>query len=408
MKDNLPVASPGHEHLRNQDVQSLTQQPFGETERLAEDDDLKDVAFLDLNAPPAAGTAHASTGGQRAQSAASSSVLGIAASDIAPNPSLTDHGDSPSANLQEGPADSSEVRHKRNKSQPAPHRPLRDLGADTGEESSSLPASNHTPSRIPDDINNSRANGLPCVGTGEGAGPGVLEGNDVVLDMDGYHTEDRDRSTMGPSGKRGGAEVQYSVLDTFTRDLLAAVPSEKRPVMPLRATDPDFHPPGSPESDSLALSPDLEDRDLRRFDRAKSEPPVDSPEPLSPNLDPTKTASAMDYAWDWGRIPDGSDVQKQLSPERRGTLPPIDLPSHGTATRLKNVEENPFLFVFDADGRTHTFELALCDTASSTDLPVSDHFKATAFLDNRVSFQAFIENPSIVDNPKLVVRYSLR
>lgn len=392
MKDNLADTPLGHDHLRSSDIQSLTQQPFGETERLAEDDDLKDVAFLDLNAPPAEG--HTLSGNQSTLDRAPTSdraTLTIPSIPLSTSQATLD-------GTKDELSDSSEGRHRRNKSQPAPRRP-----ATISEGNTPSLSTGDRPMALP--LAKTGAISPPEVREAKSRGQNGAEGHDVLLDIDGYHTGEQEPL---PSGEQTGADIHLSVLDTFTRDLLAAVPTDKRPVMPLRATDPDFHVAGSPTSESPELPSDVEEREARRFDRAKSEPPADSPEPISPTLDPSKTASAMDYAWDWGRIPDGSDGKPHPSPERRGTLPPMDLPSRETMTRLKNVEENPYLFVFDADGRTHTFELALCEGSTGTDQPNSDYARATEFLDNRVTFQEFIENPSIVDDPKLVVRYSLQ
>jgi len=113
------------------------------------------------------------------------------------------------------------------------------------------------------------------------------------------------------------------------------------------------------------------------------------------------TASAasnadMDYAWDWGRVSSQSneeDIKDSQQPsremERSSSGPPatngetseqrmrndsstsagMDLATsavhRGTLAslpgKLKNVEDSPFMFVLDMDdGRSHSFELALC------------------------------------------------
>jgi phosphatidate phosphatase LPIN len=360
-------------------VQSLTQQPFGQTERISDDQGLRDVAFLDLNASPTVKHKLLSS-------------TDLAKEDTTTTPSSSSSRAVGDSTKLPNERESDEGRHRRNKSQPASRRdPPNPVVASDGENST-MPSVDHTITQFqPQATDKTSTDGLPRIEPGDGEGPDVTYGQDVVLDMDGYHSSDPERPN---AADRGGGEIQHSILETFTRDLLAAVPEGRRPGLTLRATDPDFHLPAS--SDTLDLPLDTDDRELRRSDRAKSEPPTDSPEHLSPKLDPTKTASAMDYAWDWGRIPESSGGPS----ERRGTLPPMDVSSGESSTRLKNVEENPYLFVFDAEGRTHTFELALND----------DNMRPqdAAFLDNRVTFQEFIENPSIVDDPKLVVRYSLQ
>jgi phosphatidate phosphatase LPIN len=232
----------------------------------------------------------------------------------------------------------------------------------------------------------------------------------VVLDMAGYHSEEQpDITSKAPSS----SEVRTSVLDTFARDLLAAIPVDKRPTMTLRATDPNIRNIKADIEVATLVddSPgDLDIREFRRSDRATSEPPVDPPDPISPKLDPSKTAIAMDYAWDWGRIrPDEHRDENHPVPDRRESLPPLDTETDTTApnARLRNVEENPYLFVFDTGGRSHTFELSLsADPALVPD--DSDRAIQSAFLDHRVTFQKFIESPEIVDDPRLVIRYSLQ
>lgn len=369
------------------DRPSLTQQPFGETEHLANDHDIHDVAYLDLNAPPPAKCASSRAAPTQEQSTPSSYETATTALPL--KVSTRD------ASINNVSLSGNEGRHRRNQSQPAHRRDLSNPEVASEGTRSSMPVVDHTlSSDLHPQTGDLTTDRLPQVEASEMREPDVVQGRDVILDMDGYHRENK-RSNAEASGR----EDHHSVLETFTRDLLAAVPDEKRPVLPLRATDPDVPAPASPQSDILDFPVDRQERDRRRFDRAKSEPPVESPEPLSPRLDPSKAASAMDYAWDWGRIPDSS-ADGHIAPERRQTLPPTDNQSGETSTRLRNVEENPYLFIFDAEGRTHTFELALCHDAPQVE--------ETAFLETRVTFQDFIENPSLVDDPKLVVRYSLQ
>lgn len=160
---------------------------------------------------------------------------------------------------------------------------------------------------------------LPKVKPGDGEGPEVVYGKDLVLDMAGYHSktslEDEDRT-------RDQAMVQ-----TFADDLLAAARHQQRPMLKPRTTDP--------------LQQQLSELNLetRRTDRATSEPP-------------------------------------ELN----------------TGVTLRNVDDNPFLFVLDLEGQIHSFEMALCDDVGS-------------FPANRVSFQKFIEDAQLVDDPRLVVHY---
>ena len=117
----------------------------------------------------------------------------------------------------------------------------------------------------------------------------------------------------------------------------------------------------------------------------------------------------MDYAWDWGRAHRGSvDGPESSTSVRRDTMPIIDpVPNASSQTRLRGVDENPYLFILEYDGRSHTFELGLCATAID-DPQNTFQAREVAFLDSRVTFQRFIEEPQVVDDPKLVIRYSLQ
>lgn len=273
-----------------------------------------------------------------------------------------------------------------------------------------LPARDYRLSDLPTLSPNLEGDPLAKHSDSDDPSPTIIQRDDVVLDISGYHSEERSGSA---SNGRSGFEVRTSVLDTFARDLLAAIPNEKRPAMTLRSTDPTFRNRNvSLESEEVIEDSSDEDEELEshRFDRAKSEPPVEPPNPVSPTLDPTKAAMVMDYAWDWGRAaPEGHREQTHHVPERRESLPPIESGlTNAPSARLRNVEENPYLFVFDFDGRSHTFELSLSEVSAGDSEDLSELGKQSTFLEHRITFQKFIESPQIVDDPRLVVRYSLQ
>lgn len=380
------------------DLHSLTQQPFGETERLAGSDDLGDVAYLDLNETPHDTDRRTQVGAAGDQDHVPTSVLGSAKSMLPSIPFISSRSPAPTDETPESVSDLSDARHRRHKSHsPASHEPF-----------GSAKSLRDTPQSL---VSTDTLLERPTI-TSNGEAPPIQYGRDVVLDMAGYHSEEQPETA---TTARSTSEVRTSVLDTFARDLLAAIPVDKRPTMTLRATDPNLRNTNN-DFDATRLidhsSGDMDTREFRRSDRATSEPPVDPPDPISPKLDPSKSAIAMDYAWDWGRIPpDGHGGHDHPGPERRESLPPLDSETDTIAStaRLRNVEENPYLFVFDSDGRSHTFELSLsADPALVPDDMASDLTKQSAFLDHRVTFQKFIESPEIVDDPRLVVRYSLQ
>jgi len=381
------------------DIHSLTQQPFGETERLAGSDDLGDVPNLDLNEKAEAGQQNRSDDNDNHSKTAHTSVFGSAASLLPSIPFMSSRASASTEAADGTVTDNVEARHRRHKSQPpAISDPSSSTTSVKTEESivKDLPA--FSPDLRSTQLSVNRAE------------PQIVARDDVVLDMSGYHSEGRSGSA---SDGRSSFEVRTSVLDTFARDLLAAIPNEKRPIMTLRSTDPNLLNTNislEPEEAIDDSSDDDEEPESRRLDRAKSEPPIDPPNPVSPTLDPTKAAMAMDYAWDWGRVPpEGHREQTHHVPERRESMPPIESdPTNAPSARLRNVEENPYLFVFDSEGRSHTFELSLSETSVGDNEGRSESTRQSTFLDHRITFQKFIESPQIVDDPRLVVRYSLQ
>jgi len=329
---------------------------------------------------------------------AHTSVFGSAASLIPSIPFISSRASTSTEGTNEV-ADSVEARHRRHKSQPPAISEASRFATSAREEEPTMAGL----AALSPDLRSAQL-------LVDRAEPQIVARDDVMLDMSGYHSEGRSGSV---SNGRSSFEVRTSVLDTFARDLLAAIPNEKRPVMALRSTDPNLlntHISLEPEEAVEESSDEDEEPESRRLDRAKSEPPIDPPNPVSPALDPTKAAMAMDYAWDWGRVPpEGHREQIHHAPERRDSMPPIDIdPTTAPSARLRNVEENPYLFVFDSEGRSHTFELSLSETSLGDNESRSESVRQSTFLDHRITFQKFIESPQIVDDPRLVVRYSLQ
>ena len=324
---------------------------------------------------------------------------------------------------------------------------------------------------------------LPKVIKGEGEGPQVFYGKDVVLDMAGYYTNGKtpvDQDADGNSFKMekgvdrsgSGAEprdesdfdvdidhlvIKDVLVHTFAQDLMTSVesPPERygapalRPSLASRSTDSAIidglprssssslaGPPVPPALDPLSLDSNLSEGKKspsparQRHDRVSSEPPhsageaaeTESPGRLRPDSLPsgevstsssegsstsaiglpttTTSHAAMDYVWDWGRLPGHSmedddgrhyehNMERSLSgPPVRSTMTAkegirndhmpaagldVAIPSNldvrgenaplAVPGKLKNIEESPYMFVLEmADGRSHTFELALCGT----------------------------------------------
>jgi phosphatidate phosphatase LPIN len=269
---------------------------------------------------------------------------------------------------------------------------------------------------------------LPKVREGEGEGPEVVYGRDVVLDMAGYHanvgaSEEDLLAEHTASESHEAANSRSSVVEAFTQDLVACtlaaprpsvVPRPSEPILP-KASTPLHNGDLSLDVDSLSLDDD-EMSTPRRFVRGQSEPPQTPDRPISPTaarhalrpsprlattpngksfpaavgMHPSASNVAMDYAWDWGKVP---PKEGHLPPTeervRSESMPPTALDAGlgdvASTGRLKNVEENPYLFVLEMDnGRSHAFELALCGEGMSSDSPNVD----ALFVDNRATFQS--------------------
>lgn len=398
---------------------TLTQQPFGDTEKpLSPDDALGPVEFLDLNAAPRDGDEDSGGADSKGSISTPSSMLDAAASLLPTMPFIS--GTDPSGNESHIPPNHP-MKTQTAQGMPAQSRantPPNPLTAKPGE-TAEMPLMDDRLSSVPSPEAHSDdpTDALPKVCPGEGDGPNVIYRKDIVLDTAGYHRADRKAAEVLPNDLREQGEkpttsdVRESVLDSFTRDLEAAISSRHRPTLHLRSTDSDVQA----HTERLARSSDPDiplathTSSLARSDRATSEPPPEPPVPLSPTLDPSSTALAMDYAWDWGRLPSGSDPESAFqTPTRRETLPPLEIAAEtASSVHVKGVEENPYLFVLEMEGRSHTFELAFCATIIDDPLQ-STQARESAFLDNRISFQRFVEEPQIVDDSSLVLRYSLQ
>lgn len=246
---------------------------------------------------------------------------------------------------------------------------------------------------------------LPAVEPGAGDGPEVLYGKSVVLDMAGYHSQPKDRPTTSTSSLEEGDSTPDPALtsvliNTLTDDLKSSarlLSDSSRPILhhhsasePPMYDDDELDVKSEPDLSSLTLDDD-------RSVRATSEPPETPPrfprkQPTSPTSQrphspglmraPNGTVfpsmlpqpAVMDLAWDWGGRAkgEGSSAPLEKTNGRQGEVesPPLlpertrseSMPVRTTAPgRLKNVEENPHLFVLEMTaGRSHTFELSLC------------------------------------------------
>lgn len=301
---------------------------------------------------------------------------------------------------------------------------------------------------------------LPRVKPGEGEGPEVLYGSDIVLDVSGYHNELNPQGSASASSDK--AQVQASVLDSFTRDLTAAI--EETGARPFLTHSPSTDPDVStvmvtprPEADNSA-SPIHPPQSPSRSDRGQSEPPPDVERTprrhvaravngvshvRSSTIDPASPTAVMDYAWDWGRLPETSSHSGEVEDyDRDGNSSPAYSSASPQAPRvradsmgseldraaqalssshtLSGSDSDPFLITFSTpSGGSYSFELSLCGEngqtsfargdVSNTTEPIADMQveEEANFLQNRITYQRFLEDPDIIDDPQLILRCSL-
>lgn len=460
-KPDQLVPGADHEHVAHPASTSLTQQPFGETEEQVPHtrDHLGDVDFLDLNDTGASAAGDTSAVAADDHAVSPASILNSASSLLPSFLSTHEPNDSPRGDATAEPIDETPAKDRGHPMLSQTSRPPNPLAAAPGESThmphrdvklSDLPSrsGDSTPRENVDSVEDR----LPKVREGEGEGPEVVYGRDVVLDMAGYHAdvsaseEDllAEHAGLASESRSATTDSRSSVVESFTQDLVACTLAARRPSVVPRPSEPILPKTSTPlPRDDLSLDVDslsLDDDEMstpRRSMRGQSEPPQTPDRPVSPTaarhalrpsprlsttpngksfpaavgMHPSASNVAMDYAWDWGTAP---PREGHLPPTeervRSESMPPtaLDMGLGGTANtgRLKNVEENPYLFVLEMDnGRSHAFELALCgEDIAATSSPNDD----AMFVDNRVTFQRFIEDSQLVDDPRLVVRYSLQ
>lgn len=329
--------------------------------------------------------------------------------------------------------------------------PPNPLAAEPGEKAA-LPSRDHRLSHI-SLLQNNGPEGLPKVPAGEGEPPSVIYGKDVVLDIAGYHSKeagqadpvekdteilDSESSPSEPelglprtpqappreeSSTQASTQVTNYLVDSLRRDLQEAAAAQRHA---LAGPADDLH---LDDLDQLTLSEDTRVEPL--FQRASSEPstggeglstssPSLSRTPkgtlISPALPPRPrfdVSLGLDPAADVAEHEDDVDDIRSREMLRAQSLPPSDHPGSSTGSRqlsvrLKNVEDNPYLIVVDVDGiRSHTFELSLCGEADFAISGNATESEETAFLRSRITFQNFVEDATLVDDHRLVLRYSL-
>lgn len=388
---------------------SITKQPFGATEQQVTHDghadggaQLEEVEPLDLNDSMDSGLDRDSVSSLDGHSEDESAVSPL--NGAAPPPGQKRH-------------------HRRHSSTVSKdNQPPNPLEAEPGEDTT-LPIRDYRLNMMHSDLADVK---LPKVPKGEHDGPDVRYGKDVVLDMDGFHASESEK--LSKKGKKqqdqpaDGAKGHESASD-------ADIDADVRPSSPAVPNSPPWRPqPDSVTNEEVeALVDDLMASDggglpasmaalslegerprspplLRpespgrsRFDRGASEPP-DVRRPTSPTAG---ASSQMDYAWDWGRLPEGEEAERP-SAHRSESLPAGAGDGAGLVprARLHSVEEDPWTFALSLDGREHLFELSLCGDESFAPHGDASDIEVHEFVDWRVSFESFMADAGVADDPR--------
>lgn len=421
---------------------SLTQQPFGATEQQVShkghNDHLPDVEPLDLN--EAENTAGAAVDVPPSP-ATPSSVLDASttsksrvSSETARPRTSVDSRDRLSTDLGRARTASDSKRPGAKTPPPNP------LEAEPGE-GTHLPIRNwhlkYAPHKIDGGVD------LPKVEKGRHDGPDVTYGSDIVLDASGYHTLDRDVTGKVPDDEKK-KEMAKEKAAGYELTISASTPVSPsiypRPDPPAGAsTIQDEHveelvndlmasatirPKDDLEASMAALSLEGEKprattptpKKVREFDRAQTEPPEENPSSISRPLSPTgeriENTAEMDLAWDWSQYPKDKEDDGSTSADRpvphRGESLPVALDGVVQATpsaTIKAIDDDPYTYMLQLDNRVHLFELSLCGHDGYAAEGKASANERESFYTHRVPFTKFMEDPSVVDDPKLIVRY---
>ncbi|KAL1412504.1 lipin Ned1 [Vanrija albida] len=340
-------------------------------------------------------------------------------------------GDSSDGKKANGDSLGAPTKHKRTGSNnpPVDQRPPNPLAAGPGE-ATDLPIRN---SRLANIHSDEADVDLPRVSPGTHDGPDVVYGKDIILDAEGFHNQPDGKKAADAVTKlavpevKQGSELEDGVkdkqVDILVTDLMAVSSGADAPgVRPRKGSEG-----GERRSrrDSETLPSSIADLSLdapfstftrtrsppapvRRNMRAQTEPPEDS-RPSSPTL-PGDAAdpSQMDLAWDWGRPPadeDSGDAETPM-PKRSQSLNVDSLSVQKPKAHIRCIVDDPQTFVLELDGRSHLFELSLCGVDDFAPDGHATPDEAEDFEDERITFERFMEDPALVDDPRLVVHYN--
>lgn len=284
---------------------------------------------------------------------------------------------------------------------------------------------------------------LPKVPKGKHDGPEVKYGKDIVLDASGFHATDKDITGKVPNqDKKGGGPQSMSVphstpaspsmyprpdppkgsstiedenVEQLVNDLMASVTLQTKKddlqaSMAALALEGEKPKPSTPSPQKV-----------RGYDRAQTEPPEENGEsrPVSPTGERMDNSAQMDLAWDWSQLPKdkedapaaGShpleDGATRRAPNRGESLPvALDgVVQHTPRATIAHVDDDPFTFMLQLDNNVHLFELSLCGHEGYAPEGKASATEREEFNAHRITFSKFMQDSTIVDDPNLIVRY---
>ncbi|CAO0796182.1 unnamed protein product [Mucor circinelloides] len=158
---------------------------------------------------------------------------------------------------------------------------------------------------------------------------------------------------------------------------------------------------GSGEKESIVLDisgyktqqEDQEEEDEDEDEPAEQEVPTESKNTPTTEL-PDATTTADNTSWGWGKshAVDNDDESKEEESTATTTL------SAALAKELQNENETVQL----KSGQTYRIEMSLCGFSA---FGYDQDENALLFNDQQVSYDTFVHNPSILNDPRLVFRY---
>ncbi|KAG8826985.1 hypothetical protein FRB91_000151 [Serendipita sp. 411] len=239
--------------------------------------------------------------------------------------------------------------------------------------------------------------------------PPVAHLDGVVIDMAGYHSKEAsDRTIIGHNRTSGfndmittsaARKAQEKLIRRQRGNDMEMAKTEETTPTSSRAQSPELILPGT----SISVPVQTITQSPEHGRSAENSPPQ--------------------YSWEWGAFPIQTPLKSSFPPhsagdhERPTSAPPSGEHNHMEELPLDVMGEEDFdidfrrgarltsageySYVLEFKGQRTTFDLSLCGDLSSKDPEDAQ----ALFLQNKVPFQRFIEEPAIVHKDELTVRW---